>query len=365
MPNLDFLKNIELTPKNILKIAGVILVGLVLFAITASVFKYSFGSLSRHMRMGWDESITGMPVTAPSMGGGIAHDVDYVDSYENYEKAVYYGEEGAVNLSVRNIASSILPPRPTPTLGNDAEEYEVTEYNATIETRDREGDCAAIANLKSHSYVVFESTNSYDQGCTFTFKVEHARVAEVLSVIEALNPKELSENTYTIKRQIDDYTSEEEILTKKLISIDETLASATRAYSELTTLATNVQDVESLARILDSRLQLIDRLTQERINVSAQIERLSRAKEDQLDRLVYTYFSVYVYENKYVRGEDIADSWKEALRSFVHTVNKVLQDVTVNLLAFLLVGLQFIIYAVIILVFAKYAWRFVKKYWNT
>ncbi|RJR13364.1 hypothetical protein C4585_02285 [Candidatus Parcubacteria bacterium] len=291
--------------------------------------------------------------------------MDYVDSYESYEKAMYYGEESAPNLSVRNVASSILPPRPTPTPGNDAEEYEVTEYNVTIETRDREGTCAAIANLKSRSYVVFESTNSYERGCTFTFKVEHARVAEILTVIEALDPKELSENTYTIKRQIDDYASEEEILKKKLTSIDETLASATRAYSELTTLATNVQDVESLAKILDSRLQLIDRLTQERINVTAQIERLSRSKEEQLDRLVYTYFSVHVYENKYLNGKDIADSWKESFRAFVHTVNKVLQDVTVNLLAFLLVGLQFIIYAVIILVFAKYAWRFAKRYWNT
>ena len=186
----------------------------------------------------------------------------------------------------------------------------------------------------------------------------------MLAAIEALDPRDLSESIFTIKRQIDDFTSEEDILTRKLISIDETLRSAVKAYDDVTLLATRAQNVESLAKIIDSRLSLIERLTQERVNINAQLERLSRAKEQQLDRLVYTYFSVNVYENKFFDGEDIKDSWKQAVREFVQTVNESLQGITVNLVALLFLALQFAIYALLILIFAKYGWRLVKYIWE-
>ena len=347
---MDFLRNIDLSPRNILKFAGFAVLGVLVLALVLSFFKTSYDSFAKG---GFGGGVPGM--MEPAYYGGVAYDAISPSSY--------YGETSMQSLSARNVAG-IMPPMPGNTVGGDAEEYEATEYSANIETRDLENTCAAIEELKALDYVVFESANTYDRGCSYSFKVEHAHVGEVLAAIEALDPRDLSESIFTIKRQIDDFTSEEDILTRKLISIDETLRSAVKAYDDVTLLATRAQNVESLAKIIDSRLLLIERLTQERVNINAQLERLSRAKEQQLDRLVYTYFSVNVYENKFFDGEDIKDSWKQAVREFVQTVNESLQGITVNLVALLFLALQFAIYALLILIFAKYGWRLVKYIWE-
>jgi len=179
-----------------------------------------------------------------------------------------------------------------------------------------------------------------------------------------LDPKELNENTYTIKRLVDDYTSEAQILQKKMESIEKTLADAIRAYDDVTQLATRMQNVESLAKIIDSKIGIIERLTQERININAQLERLERAKAEQLDRLDYTYFSVSVLENKFVDGQSLKDSWKIEIKSFVRDINKVFQDITINLVLLLSLILQYVIYLFIILIVAKYGWQLVKYIWK-
>ncbi len=347
---MDFFTNFKYTPLNILKVAVVGVLGLIVLVFALSILNSTVKPLLQ-------QGIAG--VSSPSMPPSYGMGGGYAESDASYN---YYSKGEGVNLSVRNIM-----PYPQPiggTVGNDAEEYEVTDYSASIETRNREKTCRMIADLKVRSYVIFESANESDTTCSYSFKVEHEQVEEILAFIKELNPKDLSESTYTIKRQIEDYTSEEEILTKKLASIDETLANSIRAYNEITALATGSQNVDTLAKIIDSRLQLLERLTQERININAQLERLARAKEEQLDRLEYTYFNVYVYENKFVDFENIQDSWKAAIRDFFATVNKAFQDATINLIALLISTIPFILYLIILLVAAKYGWKFVRRVWE-
>src|SRR3989339_375383 len=178
-------------------------------------------------------------------------------------------------------------------------------------------------NLKPREDVIFENASEYEKNCNYSFKVKRDSVKEILSIIESLDPKELNENTYTIKRLIEDYTSELEILQKKLNSIEETLNNAINAYDDITELATKTRDVENLAKIIDRKIRIIERLTQERININSQLERLNRSKAEQLDRLEYTYFRVYVFENKFIDREDLKDSWKTAMKSFVRDINKI------------------------------------------
>jgi len=267
-----------------------------------------------------------------------------------------------VMLSTNNIG--IPSPQPGGSVGPDGEDFEVTEYSASFETRNKDRTCTEIEDLKVYEYVVFQNANEYDRGCSYTFKVAHDRVPEILTVLQDLDPKDLSETTYTIKQQIDDFTSETEILENKLTSINETLESAVSAYDDITALATRTQNAEALAQIIDSKIGIIERLTQERINITAQLERLERAKREQLDRLEYTYFNVNVYENKFVDGEYIADSWKEAFKAFVRDVNRIVQDVTINLLGLLFILAQYILYFFILLVIAKYLWRAAKYVWK-
>ncbi|MBI4122253.1 MAG: hypothetical protein HY461_02890 [Parcubacteria group bacterium] len=273
--------------------------------------------------------------------------------------------EENVRLSPRNVAPILPPYPPEPGVpGSDAEQFEVKQYNANIETRSLDQTCGKITALKSRPDVIFEQANAYDHGCNYTFKVTREQVPAILAVIEALDPKDLSESTYTIKRQIDDFTSETEILERKKASIEATLEDAIKAYDQLTKLATETKDVETLAKIIESKIRIIEQLTQQRISVNEQLDRLTRAKEEQLDRLEYTYFNVNVYENKFIDGEQLRDSWKAAVKEAVAAINQVLQDISVNLLAVILLIAQYLLYFVLLLVLAKHVWKYAKKYWR-
>jgi hypothetical protein len=272
----------------------------------------------------------------------------------------------SAGLSERNVVqsspSSIMPLNDIVT-GNTSEQFEVTEYNASIETRQLDESCIAVSGLKAKDYVIFENANRYDKGCNYRFKVKKDNVEEILEAIKSMNPKEISENTYTIKRLVDDYTAEADILKKKLATIDETLSKAMIAYDEVTVLATRVQNVESLTKIVDSKINLIEKLTQERININSELDRINRSKAEQLDRLEYTYFNVNVYENKFIEWKSLSDSWKATIKKFVFDVNRVVQDISVNLVSFLFMLFQYAIYVFILLVVIKYGWKLVKYIW--
>lgn len=342
---MDFLKNIDLSPRSLLKGVGVVIVGAFALAVIFALLTPVVQPLLRARNL------------APSFMA-----LDGKMGYGGGAEA-YYGEgTDNVGLSVRNM----MPPSPEPggSVGNDAEEYEVTDYYASIETGNSEKTCAEVKALKDRSEVVFEHANEHEHGCSYTFKVENSHVTEVLGLIQDLDPKDLSESTSTIKPLLDDYTSEEDILQKKLASVNETLENALRSYDEISAVATRTQNAEALAKIIDSKITLIDRLSQERLNITAQLERLSRSKAEQLDRIDFTYFTVNVYENKIVDGEEIAESWKNAVRDALRNANGVLQMLTVGLLVLILGIAQYALYAILAVVVLKYLWKAAKWIWK-
>ncbi len=234
---MQFPNNLNLKPANIFKIAGLALVVIIVITLAFRLIGSSFNSL----------------IPGSNSRSAVTQDAMFdMDDEEYTMKDVGYGESsGSVALSIRNV----IAPEPsmptmdnTATIGDDAEDFEVTEYGANIETRHLEDTCTKIADLKSREDVIFENANEYEKSCSYNFKVKHDSVDEILAIIEELDPKELNENTYTIKRLIDDYTSEVEILEKKMASIEETLNNAVSAYDNITDLATRTQDVESLAK---------------------------------------------------------------------------------------------------------------------
>lgn len=371
---MDFIKQFNPTPMNIAKLAAVLAAALVVLALAAQLFA---PNLPLSIAPGMSGMQGGSDGSYPSEMG-ISYSSDYADGGYGYATAKevsapgYYGEADMATLSSRNVMaiSNInpsMPPYPSygGTTGADAEEFEVTEYSASIETRNREETCNAFTELKAKTYVIFENSNAYDRGCSFSFKVEQESVPEVLAWLKDLDPTYLNENTYTIKRQLDDFTSEEEILKKKLTEIDNTLASAISAYAEVTRLATQTRDAASLSQIIQSRIQIIQQLTQERLSVNEQLDRLSRAKADQLDHLEYTYFRVDVSENTYIDTRYLGESWKQALRDVVRVINDAVQGMTVNLLALFFIVLQWSLYALILLIIIKYGWHIARKIWNS
>ncbi len=333
---MDFLEKHNLTPGKLAKIFGVFILGLVALMVAFSLITNVVGSLNRGA---YDR-------VEPSFGGGMAN---FDSSMKSQEMA----------LSSRNI---IAEDSYTP--GQNAENFEVTEYRADIETRKLENSCKSIFDLKEKDYVIFEKSSESDTSCNYRFKVKKDNVSEVLSVIESLKPRNLNENTQTIKKQIDDFTSEEEILKRKLQTIDDTLSSAIESYDEISKLATQTRDAGSLANIIDSKIKIIERLSTEKINTSAQLERISRLKAEQVDRLEYSYFNVYIYENKYIDIENLGDSWKRSIKKFVTDMNNVLQDISIGLVTLMAYTFQYLLYLLIIVIVAKYVWKLFKSIWK-
>lgn len=270
---------------------------------------------------------------------------------------------GEASLSYRNVSGSPVI-EPSAPAGDDLEEFEYTSHYLSYEKNNAAETCEQIFQLKERDDVIFSASNEYDKGCSYTFKVKNSLENEILSILDSLDPKDSSTTTETIKSQIDDFTSEEEILRASLTRIEETLNDALSSYDEISLLATEVQDVETLAKIIDSKISLIERLTQEKIRLNEQLDRLARAKSEQLDRLDFTTFSVRVFERKYIDGERIKESWRLAVEKSVQTTNTILQGVSVNLFVLVLFILQYALYGVLLLIAAKVFWKLVQKIWN-
>jgi hypothetical protein len=283
----------------------------------------------------------------------------------------YYGNGGvdtemasdsfSPKLSTRNIVS---PPYNGGSTGSDAESFEVTEYNGTIKTGNLDKTCGELEALKDSEDIIFENANTYDRGCQYTFKVANDEADDVALQIQEMNPETFGANTRTIKPVIADYTSEIEILQKKLASIEETLETAQASYDELEKLATQTKDAETLAKIIDSKVNLIERLANQRITIKEQIDRYSRAKAEELDRIEYTYFYISVYEQVIVDTKVLKNSWIYSFQRFVTEVNEVLQALSVGLVMVTLRIFQVVVYLLIALFIIKYGWRVTKYIWN-
>lgn len=340
------------------KTAIIIVIGLVLSVIAFGFLKSSIERFIYSSGMGVTQGSPARMMGDWDGRGGMG----VMGKMANAEYAQDYST-GMPAFSDRN-AASIYPPRPDMSVGNTAEEYEVSDYSASIETNNLKKACGDISSLKSRKEIIFESATETDTQCFFTFKVEHASVDSVLDLIKRLNPKDLSQSTYTIKQQIEDYTSETEILTRKLSSIEETLTGALAAYDEVARLASRSQDAEALASVIQNKVLTIERLTQERINVSQHIEYLTRAKAQAADKLNYAFFTVTVYENKYIDGKALSDSWKFAIQKFFVDANLAVQGITITLLSLTLLVVQYALYILLIVLVIKYGWQAIKALWR-
>lgn len=277
-----------------------------------------------------------------------------------------YGREAAVSYQAPiGLEMDMMPmPKPEFAVGSDAEAFEVKEYYATIMTRNLAEDCSVIAGLKTRTDIIFESTNEYERGCSYTFKVAKDQVTEVLALLETLDPKEINESTYTIKREVDSYTDEITILETKLTTLETMLTESLAAYENVTALATRTGDVEGMARVIEGKLAIVERLTQAKLDTVAQLDRLSQAKGDALDKLTYTYFHVTISENDFVDGGELKDGWTAAVQNLVRELSILGQDLTLGFVSFAFTVVKFVLYGTLVLFVGRFGFRFAKRVWR-
>ncbi|MBU1017519.1 hypothetical protein KKA33_00640 [Patescibacteria group bacterium] len=334
---MSFLKNFDWSFKSIAKVIGLVLLGIVVLSIVIAMISFSFRTVFQTAQYGNESYVE------YGKGGGVSYDM------------------AAEPMMAR---SSIMPPMPSYSTGPDAEDYEVKTYSATIKTRKLEQTCGVVSALKTREDVIFENANQNDENCYFSFKVKKESTNGVLKVIEGLNPEDINENVSTIKGTIEYYDKQLEILEKKLESVEDTLSKAQSAYDEVADLATRKQDVESLALIIDNKLKLIEKLTNERMSIKQQIDQYNQNKADQMERLNYSFFTVNIYKDLIFDWKNIKDSWKYELKAFVNNFNEVIQGISVHLVTYFVRFIQVAIYFFISVFLLKYAWVATKRIWK-
>lgn len=334
---MTFLQNFDWSGKSILKALGILLAGAVTVSIAVALISFAvrtvfdFDSYDRSYKGGYG-------------GGGFAEST-----------ANFVFEPRSIGIP--------MPPRDG-YVDEQAEEYEVQDYNVSYRTHDKTRVCTAIAGLKPREDIIFERANESDRNCDYSFKVPKEKAEEILTLLEELDPEYLNASTYTIQRAVEGLTDELSILQNKLTEIEMVLAEAQQSYSELTKLATRKQDVESLTKLIELKLNTIERLSNERRSINEQIERLAKQKNEQLERIKYVNFSVSVYEDPFVDWKRIGDSWKNEIQYFVTNFNDMLQSVTVGLVTFALRAVQGLVYLFLGLLLLKFAWLIGKRVWR-
>ncbi len=269
------------------------------------------------------------------------------------------------SVSKEMMIDPIMPePQPIVAPGTDAESYEVQDYFVSIETGNGERDCNTLESLKSREDVIFESINESLYGCNVVFKVKKDAVESVLSFLEEMNPREVSQTTYTIKREVSQIETQMDILKTKLEALNSALEDALASFAAVEAAARQSGDVASLAQVTESKISAIERINASRLEVTTELDRLERAKAETLDRMEYVYFSVNVYENEWVRGSDIKDSWVAAVQQLIRDLNGFLQDLSIGFVQFVLLVLKYTLYASVLYIIARPVIVRVRRMWK-
>lgn len=229
-----------------------------------------------------------------------------------------------------------------------AEEFEQTSYYAFFDTRLFNETCTAIASLKPLNYVLFDYASENDSYCSYEFRVEEAYAPTVADAIRALYPDDFSANTATVAQTIEGQESERAYLERRLESLESTRAEAEDAYESLLEKAVTKGSVAELTNVVNSRLHIIERLTQDIQTVEEQLERLDATQTDTLEETLYEHFSVQVQKRVLIDWETMKNDWHNSVRDVLINLNKVLMLLSLGLIEFLTQALVSVFFIAII-----------------
>lgn len=337
---MNFLTNFDWSAKSIAKVFGLFVAGVVALSLVVALVAFAFRLIVQPMGVG---------VSSMRNFGGGAPEAAMMAQSDMYAKTT----------------SNILPPVPgQDTVSEDAESYEITDYSLSYRPHSKTHTCDAITALKSREEIVFEESRSDERSCYFRFRVKTKSVDEVLAILQDLNPDDTSKSVYSIQKTVEGLTDELKIQEEKLTQTEVALTDAQKSYDELTRLATRANDVESLTKLIDLKLNTINRLSQEKLAISQAIDQVKKNRADQLLRLEYTNFNINVYENRLADWKNLTDSWIVAVQQFVTDLNTLIQELTIGLVTWIVrAGLGFV-YLMIAIGLARLAWIVGKRVWS-
>ncbi len=349
----------------IVKTVLIIVVALFALYIVLAMFKWVFGiggndyhySNGMDLQQVFSEPEMLLDYADEMIGGGLTDkfNIGFVGTQARSAKMM-----APTSVSVYDV----MPTQLTEHISKDAEDFETRSYSANYEERNISKVCNEIESLKPLEYVIFSNANKNDTYCNYTFKVEVEKEDEIITLIKSLNPKSFNASTFTLERIITNNNNEVEILEKKLKMLDSLLTSAQAKYASLR----NTGNATALVQAINNEINLIERITNQKLNVQSQIDRLTNSTGVQTERINYSQFNVSVSERKFINWSNIGEQWKFAFERFISGISEVIQDLTIGLVMFVLGLVKFIMFlsvgVVAIVATSKFLWSIVRKIWK-
>lgn len=291
-------------------------------------------------------------------------------SYEGYAPSVTIPssmERGPSydRVSMNGEDLSYYPPQPNSgSYTADLETYETTSYKITGKTKQFDEVCGAIKNLKGDSEIHFKNLNESTNYCSSVFYVKDSKSKEVLNILASHRGIEYVRNTSSVTRHKQQLQSQTNILQQQLGNVQRSLYTAETQLNNLNSFYLTSDDVGTLSKRINESLQLIDQLTQRKINLTNQLNNLYQQSADLEARMGVIEFSVNVYRSNPIYPNKNSNKWEQAWDELSDTFTDTLIGLSAFFGVFLLWVLRLTIYGIVLLIVLRAIWKLIKFLWT-
>lgn len=237
------------------------------------------------------------------------------------------------------------------------ENYETTNYTITARTKQFDSLCEDVENLKANPDIDFKFINSSTNNCQAHFYADTEIAESVLETFTAFSGVEIKRNTESVTRHKDYIESQTIILEQQLSTVERSLSAAERQFDEIADFARQSKDAATLSEAIRYKLENIDTLTQRKINLTAQLDRMYQEAAELSERIGVVEFSVSIYRSNPIYPNRYSQKWDAAWNELKDQFTETAIGLTTVFVIFILWAVRITIYLLVVLLLARVLWK--------
>lgn len=307
-PNMaDMEKLLNVTPKQMLKLAGLGVLGAIVLGTVISVYF----------------SLTPGYVDYAKNTSGASRSYDEMAKTRSYLNSLQGTSDG----------SESGPAAAIPIM-------EIKSYDATVRTADPKAACDAFVSGIDRTWAMLEHVDSSKDSCGLTVLVKKEREESFLSSLRAMGLYDLRTGISNIRKPYAETVDRIAELQKRLAETDALLNATKTQYDDLwTTLKArnaSAESIDALNRIITNKADLVSRFSKERLSLLEQIDALNKTKAENDVRLANVEFRIAFTKHVLIDWENTKETWGNDFQRLVSNLDTTFRALTIDMLSFLL-----------------------------
>ncbi len=246
----------------------------------------------------------------------------------------------------------------------DSSLFEIKNYEIKYKTNETLYLQNKIKELKKKNFVIFDRYDESKQNSQYVIKVKRENFEEVLEFLKELSPVKIHLFVENIKKSIDSTIDREKLLSDKLRKIEVILNDAIESYSSLLKLAKEQNNIESLTKLIDLKINTLNKLSNEKNAILEQINYIKKNRKELFDKVNFVIFRISIEEFLYLDIIELKNSWQYEVKNLVSTLNNLAQNLSVKFLIFVVNVIKFMVYFIFVLLLLKILFWTIKKIFN-